>query len=742
MSVPGAPLQPAPRSGGVYASLAAPETAALLPIYAIAIFTSALLAFWIQPLFTKLVLPRYGGSPAVWTTAAMFFQVVLLAGYLYAHLLTRRSLRTQLALHAIVVAAALCALPVHVFTEMPRETAPVLSLLAVMLLSVGLPFFAVSATAPLLQQWFSRTTHTQAGDPYFLYSASNAGSVLALIAYPLLLEPLLGLKTQTLAWSVVCGLFAAMLVVCGASVWRHRAGAHTAPPADISDAPALWHARARWIVLAFAPSSLLLGVTQHITSEIAAAPLLWLIPLTLYILTFVLAFARTQLVSPALINRIQPLLVILLVLVWPLNNHTAVLVLHLVVFAVTAMMCHGELARTRPPVQHLTDFYLCLAIGGAAGGVFNALIAPVVFDSVLEYPLALALACALRKPPVGARARWRDALPPIALALGYTALLAASFRPFAHAAWIVVVYLQVVGVTLYLTHRNPPQFALALLTVMIATPYVHSAERILERERSFFGVHTVLVDDTGKFHVLMHGITVHGAEYIAPEKRLKPTTYFHVDSPIGQVFSALGSNGGLQRVAVIGMGAGTLACYRAPGRAWTFYEIDPVVVRIAQDARYFDFLGKCAPSAAIVLGDGRLSIARAPDHAYDLIVIDTFSSDAIPAHMITREALALYLEKLSARGVVMFHVTNQYLDLVPVVSRLAADARVAALMPGPRLEIQFDERLAALPSSWIAISRDPARLQPLVTEEGWTPVPAAPGQLWTDDFSNLISALK
>lgn len=741
MSLPQAAQQPAPHSS-VHVPLAPPEAAALLPLYAIAIFTSALLAFWIQPLFTKIVLPRYGGSPAVWTTAAMFFQVVLLAGYLYAHLLTRRSLRTQFALHAIVVAAALCTLPVRTFTGMPEETAPVLSLLAVMLLSVGLPFFAVSATAPLLQQWFSRTAHRRAADPYFLYSASNAGSLFALIGYPLLLEPLLGLRTQTLVWSAVCGLFAAMLIICGASVWRHRTGVRAAAPTALVAAPAGWHARARWIALAFAPSSLMLGVTQHITSEIAAAPLLWLIPLTLYILTFVLAFARTQLVPPGLINRIQPLLAILLVLAWPLNNLTSVLVLHLAVFAVTAMMCHGELARMRPPVRHLTDFYLCLAIGGAAGGVFNALIAPVAFDSVLEYPLALALACALRTPGVGARPRWRDALLPIALALGFTALLAAGFRPFAHAAWIVVAYLQVVGVTLYLTHRNPPQLALALLAVMIATPYVHSAEHILERERSFFGVHTALVDDTGRFHVLMHGITVHGAQYIAPEKRLKPTTYFHVDSPIGQVFSALGSNSGLQRVAVIGMGAGTLSCYRAPGRTWTFYEIDPVVVRFAQDARYFDFLGKCAPDAAIVLGDGRLSIARAPHRAYDLIVIDTFSSDAIPAHMITREALALYLEKLDPRGVVMFHITNQYLDLVPVLSRLAADASVAALMPGPRLEIQFEERLAALPSSWIAMSRDPARLQPLVTEEGWIRVPAAPGPLWTDDFSNLISALK
>jgi hypothetical protein len=271
---------------------------------------------------------------------------------------------------------------------------------------------------------------------------------------------------------------------------------------------------------------------------------------------------------------------------------------------------------------------------------------------------------------------------------------------------------------------------------------VHSAERLLERHRSFFGVHSVLVDDTGAFRVLMHGITIHGAQYIAPEKRTQPTTYFHADSPVGQVFSVLGRDGSLKRVAVIGMGTGTLACHRAPQREWTFYEIDPVVVKLAQDGRHFDFLARCAPDARIVVGDGRLSIARAPDAAYDLIVIDTFSSDAIPAHMVTREALALYFRKAAAGGVVAFHVTNQYLDLLPVLARLAADAGLAAYIPGPRMDLQLDDRLAALPSSWVAVARDAARLAPLAADEGWIPMPApGPGRLWTDDFSNILSAI-
>lgn len=725
------------------------KVGALLPLYALALFASAFLAFWIQPLFAKLVLPRYGGAPAVWTTASLFFQVVLLAGYTYAHVLARLPLKTQLALHVILVTAALVALPINVAAIEPDAAAPVLSLLAVLAVSLGIPFFALAATAPLLQQWFSRTGHRHADDPYFLYSASNAGSLIALIGYPFALEPLLGLRQQTLAWSVGCAVFAALLVACGAGVWRQRriqvSGSH--PPYSATSIDAVQDTPTRrtrlwWFLLAFAPSSLMLGVTQHITSEIAAAPLLWLVPLMIYVLTFIIAFARRQRVPARAIDRIQPLAVILLLLVWPLNDVKSVLLVHLTVFAVTAMMCHAELARMRPTVRHLTSFYLWLSIGGAAGGAFNALVAPVVFDSVLEYPLALALACALRTAP-GARRSWMDLVPAAVLAAAFAILFAAGVRPFAHTGWAIVLYLQVVGVTLYIITPRPLQFALAVLVVLFAAPIIHSGERVLERHRSFFGVHSVLRDETGGFNVLMHGITIHGAQYLDPAKRTKPTTYFHEDSPIGQVLSVLGRNGSLNRVAVIGMGTGTLACHRAPDRKWTFFEIDPVVVQLAQDRRHFTFLSECAPDARIVTGDGRLTFAREPVGAYDLIVIDTFSSDAIPAHMITREALALYLGRLRPNGIVAFHITNQYLDLVPVLARLAADAGVAALMPGPRLDIQLDERLAALPSSWVAMARDPARFAQLAAEENWGPLPKAPSaRVWTDDFSNVLGALK
>ena len=720
--------------------------AALLPLYACALFVSALLAFWIQPLFAKLLLPRYGGSPAVWTTASLFFQVALLGGYLYAHLVSRAGLRAQLAIHSAFVALALATLPVALSGSASPDGSPVWALLTVLALSVGVPVFALSATAPLLQQWFARSGHPHAGDPYFLYSASNAGSLLALLGFPFLLEPALGLREQTVAWSASCAVFAVLVFACATALWRNPAANTTGALRAIDDAshpaePLRASTVGRWLLLAAAPSSLMLGVTQHITSEIAAAPLLWLIPLTLYILTFVLAFARSARVPDRLIGRLQPPLAILLVLVWPLNHYTGVLVLHLIVFGVTTLMCHLELARTRPPVAHLTVFYLCLALGGALGGVFNALIAPLVFESVLEYPLALALASALRASPTREKLL-RTLAPAVAFVGAFAALLAFDFKPFA-SAWSAVVYLQIVGVGLYLTSPRPHQFGPALLVVLLATPIVHAAERVLERHRSFFGVHSVLEDETGRFNVLMHGITIHGAQFRDPALRTRPTTYFHSDSPIGHVLSLLGRDHALQRVAVVGMGAGTLACHQAPQRQWTFFEIDPVVVSLARDPRFFSFLSLCAPDARIVVGDGRLKLVDEAAAAFDLLVIDTFSSDAIPAHMLTREALALYLSRIDRGGVVAMHITNQFLNLVPVLARLVADAGVHAVMPGPRLDLALDERLAALPSSWVVIARNAERLQPLIDVEGWIALPAAtPGRVWTDDFSNVLGALK
>jgi len=716
----------------------------LTPLFAATAFLAALLLFWIQPLYGKLVLPLYGGAPAVWTAVNLFFQAALLAGYLYAHALTRlASPRAALAVHFALLALCVAWLPLQAPHAAPAGDSAhaALALFSLLAVHVGLPFVAVAATAPLIQKWFAGTTHPQAADPYFLYSASNLGSMAALLGYPFVLEPLFGLASQRLGWAVAFGALVLLLAAAGFAARRGGGAAAATPAAHSVEAAPRAAERLRWLLLAAAPSSLLLGVTQHITAEIAAVPLLWVLPLALYMLSFVIAFARRPPLSLEGMARLQPLLAIGLVLAWPLNVFLWVLLLHLAVFFVTATMCHSALVRRRPAAAHLTEFYLWLALGGALGGAFNALVAPLLFSSYVEYPLVIALACLLR--PAAAGMRWLDLVGPAVLLAALGALIAAELRPFQHGVVGVVLYLEVVGIALYLMHRKPLAFALSVLAVLAASPILHSRERLLSRERSFFGVHSVFEDRSGKFHVLMHGITVHGAQWRAPEFARRTTTYYHADSPIGRIFAVLAPRRDFREVAVVGLGVGTLACYRRPGERWTFYEIDPVVQRYAADPAYFRFLGDCGGDASVVLGDARLSLERFPDGKIDLLVIDAFSSDAVPVHLITREAVALYLRKLSPRGVLALHISNQYLDLEPVVARLAADAGVVALVPGPRFELQLDEPLAAMESKWIALTRNAADLQPMVDEEGWIAASVPPRTpLWTDDFSNIVGALK
>lgn len=714
-------------------------------IFAATLFASAALLFWLQPMFTKMVLPLFGGSSAVWTTAAMFFQLGLLGGYLYAHAISRLpSMRVQFAVHFAVLALACVALPVAVSEPqlLAGPTPPLVSLLVMLTVGLGLPFFAIAATAPLLQSWLSRTRHRTAADPYFLYSASNLGSMVALIGYPAIIETLLGLNQQSSIWAIGYGILGALILACASIAWRYRRDYSPLAGVDASPAPG-WRQRGCWMILAFTPSSLLLGVTQHVTNEIAAIPLLWLVPLLLYTLTFVIAFAPRPLPAHRWALKLQPPLVILLALVWTLNTYLSVFALHLVVFFVTALMCHGELALRRPSPAHLTEFYLWMAVGGALGGTFNAVCAPLIFSTIIEYPLIIGLACMLRAPRLGNGWRAADAGWPILLALLIGALVLARIRPFELGAIGVVAYLQVVGLALYLSHMRPARFGLMAIVVLVGGSVLHGADDILARHRSFFGVHTVLLDKSGKFNVLTNGVTIHGAQHVDPERRREQTTYYHRDGALGQMFSALGTPERFNRVAAVGLGVGTAACYRLRNQEWTFYELDAVVARLAADTRYFRFLSECAPLAEIVVGDGRLSMRAASDYSFDLIIIDAFSSDAIPVHMITREALALYLRKLRPGGVVMFHVTNQYLDLTPVLANLAGAAGLAGLMPGPRLSLPPDDRYGQMESRWVALARSAEHLAALESEEGWVRLPPlSRARLWTDDYSNVLGALK
>ncbi len=719
----------------------------VLPLFAVTLFLSALLLFWVQPMFARMVLPLLGGSPGVWNTAMMCFQAGLLLGYGYVHLSGRwLSLRRTIGVHLALLALVSLALPIGLATNLmpPTQGTPVLWLIGLMAAVVGLPFVAVSATAPLLQKWFAASGHPAGHDPYFLYGASNLGSILALLGYPLVLEPWLALQQQSAAWTIGYATLAMLVGSCGLLVWRTTSARATEAPAGRGERTAVgWRRRLHWLVLAFVPSSLLLGVTAHISTDLAAVPLLWVVPLALYLLTFVLVFARRPLLQHGWMIKAQPFLVIPVALMFSFSAAFWLLLpLHLGAFFVSAMVCHGELARRRPPARDLTEFYLWLAVGGLLGGVFNALIAPVVFDAVWEYPIALVLACLLRPRGAGEHGRGvMDLLLPLIVVLLLTMRL--WWRdlglPDLGGLDLLLVYVPV-AVLLYSFVERPRRFGLGMAAALGAAVLATGSDDVLHRARSFFGVYTVKADPAG-YHVLVHGTTIHGAQSIDPDARREPLTYYSRQGPLGQLLASLESP--LPRtVGAVGLGVGTVACYRQPGQRWTFYEIDPLIEQIARDRRYFHYLADCAPDAEVVLGDARLSLRQAPRGNFDLLILDAFSSDAIPIHLMTRETLVLYLDKLAPNGVIALHVSNRNLDLAPMVAALVADAGLVAWRQGHE-PAESDIRGYQSVSAWIVIGRNATALGALVDDPRWQPLEADPSvRPWTDDFSNIVSAFR
>ncbi len=711
-------------------------------------------------MFSKMALPLLGGAPAVWNTSMMVFQGLLLGGYLYAHLLARHlGPARQVALHGALLAASLVALPIALpgGWDPPAAGAPVPWLVGLIVVGVGLPFFALSTAAPLVQQWFARTDHPAAHDPYFLYAASNAGSLLALLAYPLLVEPTLAVSDQRRLWSWGYAAVAVLIVACGVAALRRPSPAPHALPAvepaehALDAATPAWATRAWWTLLAFAPSSLLLGVTTYITTDVAAVPLLWVVPLALYLLSFVLVFARRPPLPHRLALRLQPL-VLLPLAVALFSGQTGDLrtmaPLHLVVFFVTAMVCHGELARLRPAAVHLTEFYLWLSVGGVLGGVFNVLVAPVLFERVLEYQIVLALACALRPWPDAGEDRValrRDILFPVLLVAAIVALLRLprDWHPLVETRGVAVLG-GLAALCCLLFVRRPLRLALGVLGVMmIGAAGLTTSRNVIHRERSFFGVYEV--GDSGNgYHTLRHGTTLHGAQNIRPPWNRDPLTYYRVLGPLGDLFGVSRLGDAPLRVAVVGLGTGSVACHAREGDRFTYYEIDPLVERLARDDRFFTYLRDCTPDAPVVLGDARLSLARGDGQdEYDLMVLDAFSSDAIPAHLLTREALAVYRERLSPRGVLAFHVSNRYLDLIPVVADLAGDAGMHAMAGLDRRITDAERRRLLTPSVWVAVTRDSATIAPLAETGRWAWLERdEERRLWTDDYSNVLGVLR
>jgi hypothetical protein len=726
-------------------------------IYAVAVFLSAALLFTAQLSFTKALLPLLGGTPAVWNTAMLFFQSVLLAGYAYAHGLSRTlAPRAQVKAHVSLLALSLLVVPISGLAGRtpPAGASPVAWLIGVLLVTLGPTLFLLSATSPLIQAWFRHTAHERAGDPYFLYAPSNLGSMLAVLGYPFLIEPFFTLRQQHTGWAVGYVLFGGVIVVCGAMIWRALAvdgdelvAAEPASAFPASTAPTASD-RVWWVMLAAVPSSLVLGATTYISTDVAAFPLLWVIPLSLYLLSFVLTFARKPPIPTGLSWTVQLVVIALWIATWLLRFAAPAwwrFALQLLLLFATAMVCHGELVRRRPAARYLTQFYLLLAFGGALGAAFNALIAPAVFSDVVEYPLAIMVAALLRPVLLEIRlTRLGYALElGLAAALAALALVVAFWAPAASRIATLNAPLLITLLVLPIViagFRSPRR--LALLVTILWVAGARSREyggSILLRERSFFGVYEVRSSPLGTQHSLVHGTTLHGSQWREPEnRRTTPTSYYTGIGPLGQLFIAHEGFDDTARIGVIGLGAGTVACYAKPTQPWTFFELDPLVERIARDTSYFTYLTQCAPHARVVHGDARISLREERDFNYDLLIMDAFTSDAVPVHLLTREALAMYLRKLAPGGLIAFHISNRYVDVEPVLAVLAREAGVVALSQGWQPPGEDAAYWLVNPSRWLLIARDSAAFGTLLEDERWVPPRLRENvDPWTDEFSSV-----
>jgi SAM-dependent methyltransferase len=736
--------------------------------FTVAIFYSAILLFFVQPLVGRFFLPVLGGSPAVWNTCLVFFQATLLAGYLYVDVLARHvSFPVQVAVHTAVFASATACLPVAI-TSNTSDGDPTLWLVQSLVRSVGLPFFALSATAPLLQRWFTRTSDPAARDPYFLYAASNAGSLAGLLAYPLLVEPLLSRGSQSMLFMSSFVVAAIAIVGCGLLALMRSPSLH----AEVSDSsgslPAAYALRV--IALAALPSSLVLGVTQHLTSDVAALPLLWVAPLAVYLVTFMLSFARWTPFSAADWGLLLPFgaapAAFLLV---SAKHHSllAMLTSHLAALFLAGMMCHRRLYEMRPATHELTRFYLLVSIGGVLGGAFNALVAPLMFSGIVEYPLAIACAFWLR-PQVRLEAAGlqRQLIPIAASVLTAAALTVAgegaeastidaasrlgiapeTLKPLVRAIPPLVLILTLAA------GRLPVATAAAATGMMLAFPFIGLGGRLLLQERSFFGVHRVVLQPSGNWVMLNHGSTLHGvqarraeASEALSELSLQPTTYYSRTGPLGDIVQLLEAGQRLQSIGVVGLGVGTVAAYAKPGMTLHFFEIDPTVCKIAADPQYFTYLADAAVDPTITLsgyvGDGRLRLAERPERSYDLIVIDAFASDSIPMHLLTREAVAMYAARLKPGGLLAFNVSNRYFNLAPPLGAIAANLGLHAMVRADSDVPQFEREMGKHESVWVVVGDGPDLAQLRSLRPTWRPIIVPKGcRVWTDDYGNLLEA--
>lgn len=751
-------------------------------LFTLTVFVSAALLFIVQPLTAKLILPAFGGSPSVWNASILFFQVALLAGYGYAHLSTQKlGLRRHPWLHLPLMAAALISLPMVLpagYNPAESSLPPVLSLLLLLGLVVGLPFFVVSTGAPILQRWFGATNHKQAHDPYFLYAASNLGSLLGLLAYPFWIEPNLRLADQARLWSYGYGALIVLVALCAIAMQRSPAPSPTTAEADTpaeskpEDDAIPWKRRLTWVVLAAVPSSLMLGVTNFLTTNISPVPLLWVVPLSLYLLTFVGAFSRWRPIQTELLGRFTALTIVPLAMTLALQSSKPILPLsamHLLVFGLVGLYCHSRLADDRPPVSRLTEFYFWVSVGGMMGGLFNALFAPWAFNTLIEYPIAF-VAFLLLRPNREGQPKWKpfDAIYPAIVGIGTLLLIVfadpiqASIGP--SVKWVmnmfgaqlagnpntrVAITIGIPCLLAFLAIDRSKRFAWSLAAFFLVAELMHTGipGDLRLSERSFFGVYRVIEFPESGRRDLLHGNTLHGEQMLDPDERRTPLTYYGKVGPIGDVIQEMDKAGKLHTVGLVGLGVGTLSAYGHAGIDMTFFEIDPVVVEIATDPKQFTYISDARQAGAnidIVLGDARLSLLNQQDGKFDLLVLDAFSSDAIPLHLLTVEAFETYLKKMKPGGVIAVHVSNRYLDLTIPLAKTARDLKLSALQWFQATQEIPEGNPGVTQSNWVLLSSDPAAIKPFDRlGVGWYELSTeVEGHAWTDDFSDLLSAFQ
>jgi hypothetical protein len=760
--------------------------------FIVTVFLSATLLFSVQPMVAKTLLPVFGGSSSVWTTCMLFYQTMLLLGYLYAHFVMKRvSRRVQLFGHVAMLVVALGAGYVYDTPVAPpsSSTSPVLWLLLQLSLVSGLPFFMISSAGPLVQGWFARTGHKRSHDPYFLYAASNAGSFVGLLAYPFVFERLLGLDVQRSLWLGGFGLF---IVLSVGAILMTRKGHHEdphAPPGDVlatperegegSTAPITWARRFRWVFYAFVPSSMLLGVTSHISMDIASFPLLWVLPLAVYLLTMIVAFAVDAEKLVESIRRPMVMAIIaatILVLASDAQTYAPIVALvavQLLVLALVGLMGHGMLSRDRPSASHLTEFYLIMSVGGALGGLFNGIVAPLVFEITLEYQIVLLCAAALLP--------WRHARGIEDIKLKRRAWLVRVGLPVLSLVYMLVMglfairFVETIGITnankpillfgmmifipslfVYLAWKDGLACMLVLAVPLSAAVYSNLTNpEIQYRSRTFYGVLSVIdeffydpnLDQMTKIRTLMHGTTNHGVQYIDPRFENIPLGYYHTGGPCGMTIAALNKirpDGA--RYGIVGLGSGAISAHGRPSDTMRYFEIDPEIAVIAQNPEYFTYLSKAECPVEVVLGDGRLLLEdeRLVDEpAYDLLIIDAFSSDSIPVHLLTAEAVGLYFDRLADDGIIMLHISNRHLDLQPLVFGLGVEHSSYVMMYDQSAEEIEDHKLDYwFPSIWMALTKSPVTAQTLLDEGMWQEgEPKFQVRMWTDQYSNILELI-